>query len=853
MDQTFAVGCPPFEVKLSFCDQLFPPTHSKRILCFQLNSDVNRQHVVDYLHIAFHNTIQRVPFLAGTVVTTSQDEGGRPWIRKIIPEGAAHLVIKDLSKDLSFSKLAESNFSQELLNTEQLCPLPEVGYFRASSVDVCRFQANFVEGGLLLVVSIIHYAADGRGVTEIIGDFAEEFRKAQSGETKHPLKVRDTVYYSDRNTVVSGRGLPGDISKHEAWTSSPSLAHSLIHNVKNSCRTFRIDTKAQSELKQIVSASSLGSEDWFSTNDAISGFIWRSIMLARNRAGILDAGAEIHVAQPLDCRSHLGITEQFYGNAVYMSQASEQYSVMADPENGLASASRAIRAQIRSMTGEKFQDLVGYIERTILESPTRMKILESMHTSGIILTSLLKFNLHSINFGPLFGDGHIKALRLPATGTQAGAVIIMPKLSDGSCEFMLTETSETMECLMEDPFFCRFTGGESLARESMANPQSNSSQPSLETIPADNTNGTASAVEVEIEQIPKVESTQRETNGVAHESIAAIANGVTEIVANEGLAQGKVVHEDAAVGTRPSLPSHALNSVVKRLHDLELGQIVVVKTTSTLVISTVQAPHIGNIKIIELQRPQARNAISRQLLKDLSQEIEEIHTDAGKAETRALVLASAVDGVFCAGADLKERKLMSPAETEEFLTDLRALFTRLATLPVPSIACVSGKALGGGFELALCCHLRIFSSDAVVALPETRLAIIPGAGGTYRLSKIVGMSHALDLILTGRQVQAQEAAAMGLCNRLVTTDIANNILTASLKRALTLNASLVLAKEIASGGPVAAMAVISAFSHTCASCEQNENAAYESVLGTKDRTEALQAFSEKRTAVFTGA
>lgn len=101
------------------------------------------------------------------------------------------------------------------------------------------------------------------------------------------------------------------------------------------------------------------------------------------------------------------------------------------------------------------------------------------------------------------------------------------------------------------------------------------------------------------------------------------------------------------------------------------------------------------------------------------------------------------------------------------LTALRNTFSRLSTLPVPSIACVSVMALGGGLELALCCHLRAFSSNAVVGLPETRLAIMPGASGTYRLPKVVGLSHALDLILTGRRVQALEAAEMGLCNRLV--------------------------------------------------------------------------------------
>ncbi|EAW12046.1 putative enoyl-CoA hydratase/isomerase family protein [Aspergillus clavatus NRRL 1] len=803
MEQTFTVECPPFDVKISHWDRILPPTHSKRILCFSLPDHTDREQLTDYLRIAFHHTVQRFPILAGSVVPFSDDQGGRPWLRNIIPSGAAHLIVKDLSDELSFADLAKANFSQHLLNTEQLCPLPEVGYFGKEQVDVCRFQANFIQGGLLLVVSIIHNAADGRGVTEIIKLFADELRKAQSGETGHPLQQRTEVYRSDRTEFVSGRGIPGAIENHAAWTSSPSNAHAQIHNVENSCHTFRLNTAALSELKRVLSSTSTGADDWFSTNDAISAFIWRSIMVARHRAGILDADATTYVAQPVDCRSKLKITETYFGNVIYMTKSSVPLSVLADPEAGIGAAARALRNELRALTGDKFRDLIGYAERTALEAHTRLNILESMATSGIILTSLFKMDLHAMDFGPAFDDGRIKALRLPARGTQAGAVIVMPRVPDGSCEFMVTEQESTIRCLQEDPLFARLT----------------TEDPVLVEAPAEESTETVAKV-----------------NGTAHEQ-QPVANGVAPDQAIPSVPEPR---NDEANG---SLAAPPLEAATNGLADMQIIP-APTKAHLTLVVTHVPAAHTGVVKIIQLRRPEAKNAISWQMLRELSSEIEEVHRESHTNGTRALIIASAVEGIFCAGADLKERKQMTLPETRSFLASLRTVFSRLAALPIPSIACVSGRALGGGLELALCCHLRVFAADALVALPETRLAIIPGAGGTYRLPNIVGVSNALDMVLTGRLVPAKEAAAMGLCNRLVAAETAEEP-----QKDLVLKAGLGLAEDICNSGPLAVRAAISALTY---SCEAVENAAYDSVLMTKDRTLALEAFSEKRKPILIG-
>ncbi|KAI1849679.1 hypothetical protein JX266_004628 [Neoarthrinium moseri] len=289
-----------------------------------------------------------------------------------------------------------------------------------------------------------------------------------------------------------------------------------------------------------------------------------------------------------------------------------------------------------------------------------------------------------------------------------------------------------------------------------------------------------------------------------------------------------------------------------------------------------RAPNSGHIRILELNRPSARNAISRDLLAALRTEIDDIqaqYTEKGEevaglagddaGPTRALVLASAVDASFCAGADLKERRGFTPDETAAFLANLRNTFTALSNLPIPTISAISSLALGGGLELALSTQFRVLASTATVGLPETRLGIIPGAGGTYRLPALIGVQRARDLVLTGRRVSAPEAYFLGIADRLVEIlpederdavaereePQKGDAAIATRARRLVLAESVRLASEICEGGPVAVRSALQAVSWAR---EEVENAMYERVVKTEDRDEALEAFREKRKPVFKG-
>lgn len=196
--------------------------------------------------------------------------------------------------------------------------------------------------------------------------------------------------------------------------------------------------------------------------------------------------------------------------------------------------------------------------------------------------------------------------------------------------------------------------------------------------------------------------------------------------------------------------------------------------------------------------------------------------------------------------------------TAQFLSNLRDTFKSLSTLPIPTISAISSLALGGGLELALSTHFRVLTSNAVVGLPETRLGIFPGAGGTYRLPALVGLNRARDLILTGRRVAAPEAYFIGLADRLVEVlpeeeaegkgaDARGKILETA--RVSALSEAVRMAQEICQGGPVAIRAALEAVSWAR---EEKENEMYLRVVDTEDRNEALKAFQEKRKPVFVG-
>ncbi|PWZ20591.1 putative enoyl-CoA hydratase 2, mitochondrial [Zea mays] len=322
---------------------------------------------------------------------------------------------------------------------------------------------------------------------------------------------------------------------------------------------------------------------------------------------------------------------------------------------------------------------------------------------------------------------------------------------------------------------------------------------------------------------------------------------------------------------------------------------------------------VTGIVELRLERPEAKNAIGKEMLQGLRSAIQEVEADTA---ANVVLVTSSVPKVFCAGADLKERRLMGPSEVRDFVNSLRSTFSSFEllsdfwkfrksmvmksetldkaiqanvhfacilnciltdkccinspidvnfcimfkqALSIPTIAVVEGVAFGGGLELALSCDLRIcgsdfnlhqsyaygnrFGKDAKFSLPETGLAIIPGAGGTQRLPRIVGRSRAKELIFTGRRFDAVEAVTMGVVNYCVPAGDAYQ-------------KALELAREINQKGPLAVKMAKKAIDQGAEvdlpSALVVEEECYQQVLHTEDRLEGLAAFAEKRKPIYKG-
>ncbi len=246
------------------------------------------------------------------------------------------------------------------------------------------------------------------------------------------------------------------------------------------------------------------------------------------------------------------------------------------------------------------------------------------------------------------------------------------------------------------------------------------------------------------------------------------------------------------------------------------------------------------IIIITINRPERRNALDRPTLAAGRTLIRDIQYDRS---ARVLIVTGAGDKAFCAGADLKEREHMTMVEVRQYIRYIRDTFTEMESLPIPVIAAINGVSMGGGTEMALACDLRIASPNAKIALNETSLAIIPGGGGTVRLPRLIGRGRAKDMIMTARWVEAEEALAIGLVNRIA-------------PKGKLMETTIEVAEQIIRNGPIAitqAKYVINrGLELPLEEALQLESDGYEVTIPTKDRVEALEAFKEKRKPQFKG-
>lgn len=243
----------------------------------------------------------------------------------------------------------------------------------------------------------------------------------------------------------------------------------------------------------------------------------------------------------------------------------------------------------------------------------------------------------------------------------------------------------------------------------------------------------------------------------------------------------------------------------------------------------------NHIATLTLNRPEALNALNTQLLEALSAELDKL---MGEPDLRCLIITGAGPKSFVAGADIAEMAGMDPVQGEAFGKFGNAVFSKLAAFPCPVIAAINGFALGGGFEIALACDLRIASENARFAFPETGLGITPGFGGTQRLARLVGPALASELIFTGRHVKSEEARVRGIVSEVLPQD-------QLLARAEE------IAQSIASKAPIAVRkakeAIRGGLDLDLAGGLNFEAGCFGACFGSEDQKNAMQAFLKKET------
>ncbi|WP_042144606.1 enoyl-CoA hydratase [Paucisalibacillus sp. EB02] len=248
----------------------------------------------------------------------------------------------------------------------------------------------------------------------------------------------------------------------------------------------------------------------------------------------------------------------------------------------------------------------------------------------------------------------------------------------------------------------------------------------------------------------------------------------------------------------------------------------------------------GNVALITLNRPEAANAMSKGLLDDLNSTVKEINSNK---QINCVIITGSGDKAFCAGADLKERSGMNDDQVVDAVRYIGQSVRAVESIKVPVIAALNGVAFGGGLELALGCDIRIAADTAKMGLTETSLAIIPGAGGTQRLPRLIGIGRAKQLIFSAKAISANDALSIGLVEEIIPKEE-------------LLSYAIDVAKSIAKNGPIALRQAKTAINQgmqtELSTGLEIEHLCYKGTIKTNDRLEGLKAFKEKRTPNYQG-
>lgn len=425
-NKDIAVSGPAFEVKLSLVDQAAPPIYSRRILIFSRAND-DRESAIKALELGLQNTVNEFPILAGCMALTPTG-----WIVK-----KGHALLRIRVVDLSYSELQSTNFEEKMLLADKVSSAPSYTD-PEDEWNVCRIQANFIRGGLLLVISINHSVMDGHGITQVIESLSRTCRV-------------DSLYRSATNTILYDRSVlsdcvgEGDITKLQAYSvvqGIPEL-HAISKNVITT--SFQLSPSALNALK----IASYPTEGWITTHDAVNALCWRTHAKGRYKANLVTLDNTTKFAFPVEFRKRLQVPLplNYIGNAVLMTKVELPIKILLGPD-GLKFAAASIRKGVQEIDAIYVNNFMAVIKS--LENPRQLRInlmLDNPRT-GFGSTSYKSFEHCTLSWDPVIGN--FERLRLPYGVLGEGMSVVLPVLSDGSWEVTITVKEELIELFQND-------------------------------------------------------------------------------------------------------------------------------------------------------------------------------------------------------------------------------------------------------------------------------------------------------------------------------------------------------------------------------------------------------------------
>ncbi|KAK3315821.1 transferase [Apodospora peruviana] len=434
----YLLSGPPFELEFSPVDQVTPPVYSRRILIFSRHPEQDDAATVRALQDGLQTTTNEIPILAGQM-------GYNPQLGWTIKPGVARLRIKSLHKNtLTFSELELSDFDEAKLPADLVSSVPTLADPQ-EEWHACRIQANFIQGGLLLVVSINHTTMDGYGITKVIEALARNCRAAE-----HSPAPPTRISCLDRSRLSAIKlDNEGDINKLPAYSIVPASTQIPPPPPKIITKTFRHSIEELQFLKKNASPSSpeQGVESWITTHDAVNAYWWTRHAQSRYNASLINDNDTARFAFPVNFRQILtNLPQQYIGNAVLMTKVELPVRVLLSSQDGLRAAAAAIRAGVNAVDAAYVENFIA-VAKSITDYPDRGRLRINMRLekpeTAFGSTSYKSFDHSGLGWDQT-AIGKFERMRLAFGVTGEGMTIVLPVLKDGSWEVTVTAEEELM-------------------------------------------------------------------------------------------------------------------------------------------------------------------------------------------------------------------------------------------------------------------------------------------------------------------------------------------------------------------------------------------------------------------------